>query len=102
MADYIRNERNVLDRLHHPGIAQLQFTFQDAESLYIGLEHCPNGELYEQLQARGPLPLRDAVQYAAEIVDILAYLRCVHVLLSPLALLLSSASHGTICVVVLK
>jgi hypothetical protein len=28
MADYIRNERNVLDRLHHPGIAQLQFTFQ--------------------------------------------------------------------------
>jgi mevalonate pyrophosphate decarboxylase len=28
MADYIKNERNVLDRLHHPGIAQLQFTFQ--------------------------------------------------------------------------
>jgi 3-phosphoinositide dependent protein kinase-1 len=49
---------------------------QDAESLYMGLEHCPNGELYEQLQARGPLPLSDAVQYAAEIVDILAYLRC--------------------------
>jgi hypothetical protein len=42
----------------------------------MGLEHCPNGELYEQLQARGPLPLGDAVQYAAEIVDILAYLRC--------------------------
>lgn len=28
MADYIRNERNVLDRLHHPGVAALQFTFQ--------------------------------------------------------------------------
>ncbi|KAF6259923.1 3-phosphoinoside dependent protein kinase [Scenedesmus sp. NREL 46B-D3] len=80
MADYIRNERNVLDRLHHPGIAQLQFTFQDAESLYIGLEHCPNGELYEQLQARGPLPLCDAVQYAAEIVDVLAYLRSMEVM----------------------
>jgi hypothetical protein len=50
---------------------------QDAESLYMGLEHCPNGELYEQLQARGPLSLCDAVQYAAEVVDILAYLRCV-------------------------
>lgn len=80
MADYIRNERNVLDRLHHPGIAQLQFTFQDSESLYMGLEHCPNGELYEQLQSRGPLPLSDAVQYAAEIVDILAYLRSMEVM----------------------
>lgn len=43
----------------------------------MGLEHCPNGELYEQMQARGPLPLVDAVQYAAEIVHILAYLRLV-------------------------
>jgi hypothetical protein len=26
--DYIRNERTILDTLHHPGIAQLYFTFQ--------------------------------------------------------------------------
>lgn len=55
---------------------QCLLCLQDSESLYMGLEHCPNGELYEQLQSRGPLPLSDAVQYAAEIVDILAYLRC--------------------------
>jgi hypothetical protein len=42
----------------------------------MGLEYCPNGELYTQLQERGPLPLPDVVQYAAEVVDILAYLRC--------------------------
>lgn len=48
---------------------------QDEDSLYMGLEYCPNGELYSQLQERGPLPVTDAVQYAAEIVDILAYLR---------------------------
>lgn len=28
MAEYIKNERNVLDKLHHPGVAQLHFTFQ--------------------------------------------------------------------------
>jgi hypothetical protein len=28
MAEYIRNERNVLDKLHHPGVTQLHFTFQ--------------------------------------------------------------------------
>lgn len=43
----------------------------------MGLEYCPNGELYTQLQERGQLPLPDVVQYAAEVVDILAYLRCV-------------------------
>lgn len=41
----------------------------------MGLEYCPNGELYTQLQERGPLPPSDVVQYSAEIVDILAYLR---------------------------
>jgi hypothetical protein len=41
----------------------------------MGLEYCSNGELYTQLQERGPLPVPDVVHYAAEIVDILAYLR---------------------------
>jgi serine/threonine protein kinase len=41
----------------------------------MGLEYCPNGELYGQLEAREKLPLADAVQWAAEVVDILAYLR---------------------------
>jgi 3-phosphoinositide dependent protein kinase-1 len=73
--DYVRNERNILDGLHHPGIAALHFTFQDAESLYMGLEYCPNGELYAQLEARGRLPPGDAAQWAAEVVDVLGYLR---------------------------
>lgn len=51
------------------------FPLQDAHSLYMGLEHCPGGELYEQLGVRGPLPLPDVVQYVAEVVDILGYLR---------------------------
>lgn len=46
----------------------------------MGLEYCPNGELYEQLEARGTLPLGDAVQWAAEIVDILDYLRGMEVI----------------------
>eukprot|EP00878_Enallax_costatus_P040720 GHUV01047074.1.p1 GENE.GHUV01047074.1~~GHUV01047074.1.p1 ORF type:complete len:291 (+),score=88.91 GHUV01047074.1:747-1619(+) len=96
MADYIRNERNILDQLHHPGVVELHFTFQDAESLYLGLEYCPNGELYEQLQERGSLPMAEAVQYAAEIVDILAYLRSKEVMhrdLKPENLLLDEQGH---------
>jgi 3-phosphoinositide dependent protein kinase-1 len=46
----------------------------------MGLEYCPNGELFEQLEARGKLPLADAVQWAAEVVDILDYLRSMEVI----------------------
>ncbi|KAI8476065.1 MAG: 3-phosphoinoside dependent protein kinase [Monoraphidium minutum] len=94
--DYIRNERTILDRLHHPGIAQLHFTFQDADSLYMGLEYCPNGELYGQLEARGALPEGDAVQWAAEVVDILDYLRRMEVIhrdLKPENLLIDAGGH---------
>lgn len=43
VVDYIRRERQILDSLQYDGIAKLHFTFQDAYSLYLGLEYCPNG-----------------------------------------------------------
>ena len=39
----LRQERNILDRCCHPGIARLHFTFQDDAAVYLGLELCPNG-----------------------------------------------------------
>ena len=40
---YLSNERKLLDRLENPGVVNLYFTFQDADSLYFGLELCPQG-----------------------------------------------------------
>jgi len=39
----ISNERKLLDSFDYEGIVHLHFTFQDADSLYFGLELCPNG-----------------------------------------------------------
>jgi 3-phosphoinositide dependent protein kinase-1 len=55
-----RRERLLLDRLDHPGITRLLFTFQDATALYMALEYCPNGELYDQLRKRGVFSEEDA------------------------------------------
>ncbi len=33
MAEYVKNERIILDRLQYEGIVRLDFTFQDANSL---------------------------------------------------------------------
>ena len=40
---YIKNERFLLDKINYEGICDLHFTFQDQNSLYLGLELCPNG-----------------------------------------------------------
>lgn len=40
----IRRERALLDVLDNPGVIKLYFTFQDAASLYMGLQLCENGE----------------------------------------------------------
>jgi len=50
-AHYIRAERALLDQLAHPGIVRLHFTFQDAASLYLGLELCPKGAAPVRLPA---------------------------------------------------
>ncbi|BDA45583.1 probable 3-phosphoinositide-dependent protein kinase 1 at N-terminal half [Coccomyxa sp. Obi] len=94
--DYISNERRLLDQFDYEGIVRLHFTFQDATSLYFGLELCSNGELYDQIQRKGRLSLEDARFYAAEIVLILEYLRqqqVIHRDLKPENLLINAKGH---------
>lgn len=96
VVEYIKNERQLLDQLRHEGIARLHFTFQDAFSLYLGLEHCPNGELYDQIRLRGRLDEAAARFYAAEVVQMLEHLRqhrVVHRDLKPENLLLDASGH---------
>ena len=42
---YIKNERYLLDKINCDSICDLRFTFQDDNSLYLGLEYCPNGAI---------------------------------------------------------
>eukprot|EP00884_Botryococcus_braunii_P014009 jgi/Botrbrau1/22609/Bobra.176_1s0039.1 len=94
--DNIRRERALLDILDNPGVIKLYFTFQDAASLYLGLQLCENGELYDQIERKGRLPLDQAQLYAAEIVLTLEYLRHMQVIhrdLKPENLLLDDDGH---------
>ncbi|KVI05057.1 Pleckstrin homology-like domain-containing protein [Cynara cardunculus var. scolymus] len=71
---YVKLERIVLDQLDHPGIVQLHFTFQDTFSLYMALESCEGGELFDQITRKGRLTEDEARFYAAEVVDALEYI----------------------------
>jgi len=92
----VKKERNILEYIDNPGVVKLYFTFQDSVNLYLGLEACSNGELYDQIREQGSLTLKDAVHYAAEIVLMLECLRdhdVVHRDLKPENILLDRTGH---------
>jgi 3-phosphoinositide dependent protein kinase-1 len=92
----VQRERLLLSILNYEGIVKIFFTFQDAHSLYLALEYCPNGELYDQIRLQNKLSVATAQFYAAEIVLMLEYLRnegVVHRDLKPENLLLTKDGH---------
>ena len=71
-AEFVRNERIAMDRCADvPGVVRLKFTFQDCNSLYMGMDYCPGGELFDQIRRRKPrgLPVGHVRAYAAELLD---------------------------------
>ncbi|XP_038975249.1 3-phosphoinositide-dependent protein kinase 2-like isoform X2 [Phoenix dactylifera] len=93
---YVKLERIVLDQLEHPGIVRLFFTFQDAYSLYMALESCEGGELFDQITRKKHLSEDEARFYAAEVIDALEYLHglgLIHRDIKPENLLLASDGH---------
>ncbi|VFQ96478.1 unnamed protein product [Cuscuta campestris] len=93
---YVKLERIVLDQLDHPGVVQLYFTFQDALSLYMALEYCEGGELFDQITRKGRLSEDEARFYAAEVVDALEYIHSmglIHRDIKPENLLLTAEGH---------
>ncbi|KAJ7547985.1 hypothetical protein O6H91_08G112400 [Diphasiastrum complanatum] len=93
---HVKTERLVLDQLCHPGLVRLFFTFQDAQSLYMGLECCHGGELFYQMMKKGRLSIDEASFYIAEIVEALEYIHgegVIHRDLKPENILLTSDGH---------
>ncbi|KAM6584314.1 hypothetical protein CsatB_011316 [Cannabis sativa] len=93
---YVKLERIVLDQLDHPGIVRLFFTFQDTFSLYMALESCEGGELFDQITRKVRLSEDEARFYAAEVVDALEYIHgmgLIHRDIKPENLLLTMDGH---------
>jgi len=80
VANEISMERRVLSRLRHPNIIELYHAFQDYTSLYLLLEYCPGGEVWQRLQADGGgvasvgVPESLARFYARESINALSFL----------------------------
>ena len=68
-------ERQVLTSLNHNSIIKIESTFQDQNNLYFVLEYCPNKDPSNFLKLNVILSNSLSQFYAAELVNVLEYLR---------------------------
>ena len=61
-------ERRILEKIRHPFIVSLQYSFQTNRKLYFVLDYCPGGELFFYLQNIGRFKEKTACFYAANIL----------------------------------
>jgi serine/threonine protein kinase len=90
------SERNILTKVHHPFIVNLEFAFQTPSKFYLGIEYAPGGELFYQIQQRGELPFEDIRIYMAEICLAIDYLHSEGIVyrdLKPENILLAADGH---------
>jgi 3-phosphoinositide dependent protein kinase-1 len=79
-AKYVSIEKEVLNRMIHPFIIKLFYTFQDTNSLYFCLEFAPNGDLLGWLRKCGPFSTTITQFYTAELIMALEFLHKHHIL----------------------
>lgn len=94
--EYMRAERDILAKVHHPFIVNLRCSFQTKYRLYLVLDFINGGHLFFQLHRHGLFREELARVYAAEIVSAVAYLHAngiMHRDLKPENVLLDAHGH---------
>eukprot|EP00767_Chilomastix_cuspidata_P005918 gnl/Chilomastix_cuspidata/619.p1 GENE.gnl/Chilomastix_cuspidata/619~~gnl/Chilomastix_cuspidata/619.p1 ORF type:complete len:496 (-),score=258.08 gnl/Chilomastix_cuspidata/619:1465-2772(-) len=95
-AEHTLTEHRVLQRIRHPFITSLHFSFQTQEKLYFVMDFAGGGELFYHLRSSGRFPEALAVFYTAEIVAAIAHLHEHDIIyrdLKPENVLLSRKGH---------
>ncbi|CAM6058167.1 unnamed protein product [Sphagnum tenellum] len=94
--DYMKAERDILTKVVHPFIVQLQYSFQTRTKLYLVLDFINGGHLFFQLYRQGTFSEDLARMYCAEIICAVAHLHkngIIHRDLKPENILLDSEGH---------
>lgn len=74
MALRVRNEVSIHHQLRHPNILKLLHFFEDSENVYMVMELCAGGELYQKMKKTGPFGETEVVHLFKGIVEGVGYL----------------------------
>jgi len=72
--EHTKAERNILEKLNHPFLMNLVYSFQTDDKLVFIMEFVNGGELFRHLQQEKRFSQARVVFYAAEILTALQYL----------------------------
>jgi serine/threonine protein kinase len=96
---HTKSEKNILMKIQHPFIVNLNYAFQTKDKLYMILDYINGGELFFHLKKEGRFAEARVKLYAAEIASALDHLHKLDIVyrdLKPENILLDSEGH--ICI----
>jgi len=96
---HTKSEKNILMKIQHPFIVNLNYAFQTKDKLYMILDYINGGELFYHLKKEGRFAENRVKLYAAEIACALDHLHALDIVyrdLKPENILLDSEGH--ICI----
>eukprot|EP01127_Copromyxa_protea_P004764 TRINITY_DN1458_c0_g1_i2.p1 TRINITY_DN1458_c0_g1~~TRINITY_DN1458_c0_g1_i2.p1 ORF type:complete len:286 (-),score=64.71 TRINITY_DN1458_c0_g1_i2:117-974(-) len=70
----LKNEIEILSKVHHPNIVQMYAIFDTPENLFIVMELMEGGELYEEIIQRSTFSEQEAAQIIQQLLSALVYL----------------------------
>jgi len=76
----LRREIEILAHLRHKHIIRLLTHFHDKERIYLVLEYCSGGEVFNKLRDDGVFTERETARYIHQLADALNYCQSKHVI----------------------
>jgi len=76
----LRREIEILSYLRHKHIIRLFTWFHDKERVYLVLEYCCNGEVFNKLRDEGTFNEQQTARYICDLASALAYCHSKHVI----------------------
>ncbi|CEM02372.1 unnamed protein product [Vitrella brassicaformis CCMP3155] len=71
--DRFRQEIDIMKSLDHPNIVRLYETFEDPTDIYLVMEMCQGGELFDRLLDEGTFTEEDAARLLRQILSAIQY-----------------------------